>query len=197
MGIARTFIWAALILALASCGGSSAGPSNTSSVNLATAELKNSDLPTEYLLTSTTLVPTYAPTIAAPAGNFNCTSPQSLVTSTWQEGLIQVAQALQSKNVLQLCGFTINSTGDPSTLFQDTKSIVIPSFMQSVSAPTIGDESAVAMLKSSTKVRGQVYELVFRHGNAVIAMFFSVTGLAPWSIGQFEQLGKTLNDRMK
>ncbi len=196
MGSARTFIWAALILALASCGGSS-GPSSTASVNLASAELRNSDLPTEYLLTSTTLVPTYAPTIAAPAGNFNCTSPQSLVTSTWQEGLIQVAQALRSKNVLQLCGFTINSTGDPATLFQDTKTIVIPSFMQSVSAPTIGDESAVAMLKRSSKIRGDVYELVFRHGNAVIALFFSVTGLAPWNIGQFEQLGKAINDRMK
>jgi hypothetical protein len=160
--------------------------------------MKNSDLPAEYLLTSTTLVPAYAPTISAPTGNFNCTSPQSLVTSTWKQGLIQVAQALQSKNVLQLCGFTINSSGDPSQLFQDTKAIVIPSFMQPVSsAPAIGDESAVAMLKPSSKIRGQVYELVFRHGNAVIALFFSVTGITPWSIDRFEQLGKTLNDRIR
>ena len=192
----RVGIWIALVCTLAACGGSS-GSGSTASIKLATAEIKNSDLPNGYLLTVTMLVPRYTARIEASGFQLGCTTPQSVTAGSWKEGLIQIAQSLQPANIFEECGFTLKGSGDPSTVYQDVLRVSVPSYMQQVQASTIGDESFLAALKPTKQVHGQAYELIFRHGNAVIALFHSVTGTAPLTITQFYQLGKRINGRIK
>jgi len=187
---------ALLLLTLAGCGGGSSAPP-APSVKLATAELQNSDLPNGFVLVATSLFPRYTTSMTAAGTQLTCTTPQSLSSSNWQQGLIQVAQAIQSVDVFQECGFTVNSSGDSSSIYQDLVQHDIPSYLQRVSTQTIGDESTLASLKPNPQVRGEVYQLIFRHGNAVIALFHSVSTQSPLSLAQFEQLGRRINSRIK
>lgn len=187
------------------------GNALAASYRLQSAALQGHDVPAGFGASHLKLFTHFASsmTISAAAGHIPmqsvCAIPTSFKSDGWQQGMVQAFDRTNRNWTLQLCASLFRTPQGAHAAYEElvTKNLlptIKVNLAHKLALATVGDESSALQRAGKDcvcdlKPTIRTYEVVFRHGSAVVDLTY--VGSMTFSAAQFRALASGSNSRLK